>query len=105
MLDAASRRVAQLKANGFEHAMVYNPKGVGGTGVVTLLAHGDNIEGYGLLKDPTIPMAVRLWKAPVKWLGNLCILAGLAVAGLHFPRYGPKPIPDLEEKKAAGGAK
>jgi formate dehydrogenase beta subunit len=104
MLDAANRRVAQLKANGFEQAMVYDPAGVGGTGVITVLAHGDNLEGYGLPKNPTIPLAVTLWKTPMKWLGNFGILAGLFIAGLHFLRYGPKQEPE-EQKTAAGGNK
>ena len=46
-------RVEQLKANGFAQAAVYDPPGVGGTGVVTVLAFGDRPELYGLPRNPT----------------------------------------------------
>ena len=66
-----------------------------------IVVHG--LEGYGLPENPAIPLAVTLWKQPVKWLGNLGILAGLAVAGLHFLRYGPKQLPEDTKAKPAGG--
>jgi formate dehydrogenase beta subunit len=102
MLEVANTRVEQLKANGFSQAAVYDPPGVGGTGVVSVLAFGDRPELYGLPKDPTIPAAVRLWKGPLKWLGNLAILGGMAVAAMHFVRYGRKTDPS--EPRADGGA-
>jgi formate dehydrogenase iron-sulfur subunit len=90
MLDNANKRVAQLKANGFEQAMVYDPSGVGGTGVVTVLAHGDRFVDYKLPENPTVPMAVIAWKHPLKWLGNIGILGGVLIAAAHYLRYGPK---------------
>src|SRR5512142_1369441 len=44
MVQKAKARVAQLKAAGFANAAVYDPSGVGGTGVVTVLAFGDQPE-------------------------------------------------------------
>jgi formate dehydrogenase beta subunit len=90
MLEVANTRVAQLQENGFTRAAVYDPAGVGGTGVVTVLAFGDRPELYGLPKDPTVPLAVRVWKGPLKWFGNLAMLGGLAVAAVHFVKYGRK---------------
>jgi formate dehydrogenase beta subunit len=90
MLEVAETRVAQLKENGFANAAVYDPPGVGGTGVVTVLAFGDRPELYGLPKDPTVPAAVRFWKGPLKWFGNAAMLGGLAVAAIHYIRYGRK---------------
>jgi formate dehydrogenase beta subunit len=90
MLEVANTRVAQLQENGFAKAAVYDPAGVGGTGVVTVLAFGDRPELYGLPKDPTVPLAVRIWKGPLKWFGNLAMLGGLAVAAVHFVKYGRK---------------
>ncbi len=90
MLEVAGKRVAQLKDNGFANAAVYDPPGVGGTGVVTVLAFGDQPELYGLPKNPTVPAAVRFWKGPLKWLGNTAMLGGLAVAAVHYMRYGRK---------------
>jgi formate dehydrogenase iron-sulfur subunit len=45
---------------------------------------------------------VRLWKGPLKWLGNLAIVGGLAAMALHYMRYGPKkeePIPPNDERR------
>jgi formate dehydrogenase iron-sulfur subunit len=98
MLEVANKRVDQLKQNGFAQAAVYDPPGVGGTNVVTVLAFGDRPELYGLPRNPTIPFAVRLWKGPVKVLGNLAMFGGLVAAAVHFVRFGRKDskreIPD-----------
>src|SRR5213080_585235 len=48
----ANARVEQLKQNGFVNAALYDPPGVGGTTVITVLAHADHPEWYGLPKDP-----------------------------------------------------
>jgi formate dehydrogenase iron-sulfur subunit len=101
MLQVANTRVAQLKNNGFAQAAVYDPPGVGGTSVVTVLAHGDRPELYGLPKDPTIPIAVRLWKGPLKWLGNTAMLGGLAAAAIHFVRFGRKEHVDTTRSDGA----
>lgn len=103
MLQAAGTRVAQLKASGFAQAAIYDPPGVGGTGVITVLALGDRPELYGLPRDPEIPWMVRLWKGPLKVLGNLAMATGLVAAAAHFVRFGrkhggahagPSPAPD-----------
>jgi formate dehydrogenase iron-sulfur subunit len=106
LLLKAQKRVDQLKASGFNTAGIYDPQGVGGTGVVTVLAYADKPEVYGLPANPTIPMAVWLWKQPLKWVGNLAILGGVVGTFLHYLRYGPKHPPQDEKAKpvpAAGG--
>jgi len=103
MLEVANTRVEQLKANGFAQAAVYDPQGVGGTGVITVLTHGDRPELYGLPRDPHIPAAVRLWKGPLKWLGNAAMLGGLAAAVVHFVRFGRKDHSE-ESSRGDGGA-
>jgi formate dehydrogenase beta subunit len=90
MLEAAGKRVDQLRANGFSQAAVYDPPGVGGTGVVTVLAFGDQPELYGLPRDPVVPAAVRAWKGVLKWTGNLAIAGGLLAAVIHYVRFGRK---------------
>jgi formate dehydrogenase beta subunit len=97
MLDAAGRRVAQLKASGYEHAGVYDPDGVGGTAVITVLAHADQPDLYKLPANPSVPLAVTLWKKPVKWLGMFGMVAGVVIASLHYLRYGPKHVPHATE--------
>ena len=94
LLLKAQKRVDQLKASGFTAAGIYDPAGVGGTGVVTILAYADKPEAYGLPANPTIPMAVWLWKQPLKWVGNLAILGGIVGTVLHYLRYGPKRVPE-----------
>lgn len=92
LLEIANKRVAQLQANGFKNAMVYDPPGVGGTGVVTVVAFGDRLNDYGLPSDPAVPLAVRMWKKPLKWLGNLGMIAGVMIASVHYLRFGPKSV-------------
>ena len=78
------------REGGFREAGVYDPPGVGGTSVVTVLAHADRPELYGLPANPTIPMAVSFWKAPLKWLGNVAMIGGLVAVAVHHLRYGAK---------------
>src|SRR6185295_17985075 len=44
MVALGQRRVADLRAGGFTQAALYDPAGVGGTSVVTVLAHGDRTD-------------------------------------------------------------
>ena len=76
MVALGQARVEQLKANGFAQAALYDPPGVGGTGVVTVLAHGDHPEWYDLPRDPHVPLAVRLWKGVLRPFGMLAIFGG-----------------------------
>ncbi len=104
LLNKAKKRVAQLQAAGFTNAAIYDPGGVGGTGVVTILAYGDNPESYGLPRNPTIPLAVEIWKAPLKWVGSLAIVGGIIGTFIHYLRYGPKHVPPEEPKTKQAGA-
>ncbi|MDQ6891290.1 MAG: formate dehydrogenase subunit beta [Acidobacteriota bacterium] len=92
MLTLGATRVAQLKANGFANAVVYDPKGVGGTSVVTVLAHGDHPDWYDLPADPHVPILVRLWKSVLRPLGAVAIFGAVIGAFAHFTKYGPKEI-------------
>jgi formate dehydrogenase iron-sulfur subunit len=92
MLQVANTRVEQLKANGFAEAGVYDPIGVGGTGVISVLAYANRPGLYGLPENPTIPPGVRFWKGPLKWIGNVAMLAGLLAAAVHFIRFGRKEL-------------
>ncbi len=92
MLHLAEQRVKQLREHyGFTRAGIYDPPGVGGTGVVYILHDATRPEAYGgLPADPHVPWTVRLWKGPLKWLGNLAIAGGLVGVVLHYLRVGPK---------------
>src|SRR5688572_29427631 len=97
MLRTANARVEQLKANGYPAAAVYDPPGVGGTSVVTVLTFGDQPELYGLPADPTVPRLVTFWKGALKTIGNTMMIAGIFGAALHFVRYGRKHKEGVDE--------
>ena len=102
MKDLAQKRVDQLREHySFENAGVYDPPGVGGTGVIYVLHDRTHPEAYGgLPANPSIPWVVRLWKTPLKYLGNLAMLGGLIGVTLHYLRFGPKTVKtDKGEKR------
>ena len=90
MVAMGHARVEQLKANGFANAVLYDPQGVGGTGVVTVLGHGDHLEWYGLPRDPHVPLGVRLWKSVLRPLGVVAVFGAVLGAIGHFMYQGPK---------------
>jgi formate dehydrogenase beta subunit len=98
MKDLAQTRVDQLKQHsGFTNAGVYDPPGVGGTSVVYVLHDITQPELYGgLPSNPRVPLTVRLWKGPLKWLGNLAMIGGLVGVTMHYLRFGPKQVKDDE---------
>jgi formate dehydrogenase iron-sulfur subunit len=102
MKDLAETRAQQLREHyGFAKAGVYDPPGVGGTGVIYVLHDATNPEAYGNLpKDPRIPWVVRLWKGPAKWLGNLAMVGGVLGVVMHYMRFGPKRAEEQGERKA-----
>jgi formate dehydrogenase beta subunit len=102
MLELAGARVERLRANGAKEAAVYDPPGVGGTGVITVLTYGDHPEWYGLPRDPRVPLTVGLWKNVLRPLGMLAIAATVVGAFFHFTRFGRKEAPHAEgERKAS----
>ncbi len=94
MLELAEGRAKQLRDHyGFKNAGVYDPPGVGGTGVVYVLHDATKPDAYGgLPADPHVPWTVKIWKGPLKWLGNLAMFAGVVGVTLHYFRYGPKRV-------------
>jgi formate dehydrogenase iron-sulfur subunit len=104
MLDLAESRAKQLREHsGFAHAGVYDPPGVGGTGVVYVLHDSTDPESYGgLPKNPHIPWVVQLWKGPAKWIGNLAMLGGIIGVTLHYLRFGAKRVKE-DEREGKGG--
>ncbi|HEX5718738.1 MAG TPA: formate dehydrogenase subunit beta [Thermoanaerobaculia bacterium] len=99
MKAKAEARAQQLREqSGFANAGVYDPAGVGGTHVIYVLHDATNPEAYGgLPKDPRVPWTVRLWKGPLKWLGNLAMAGGLIGLFVHYLRFGPKSVEEDDE--------
>jgi formate dehydrogenase beta subunit len=90
MLVMGHTRVEQLKKDGFAQAALYDPAGVHGTSVVTILAHGDHPEWYGLPKDPHVPFLVKVWKKFLRPFGGIAILGAVFGVVGHYMRHGPK---------------
>ena len=102
MKELAETRARQLREHsGFDKAGVYDPAGVGGTGVIYVLHDATNPEAYGgLPSNPRIPWVVKFWKGPLKWIGNLAMIGGVIGVTLHYLRFGPKQV---EPEKEGGG--
>ena len=92
MLELARGRVQQLQKNGFAQAAVYDPKGVNGTSVITVLAYGNQPGLYGLPADPHVPWGVKLWKKVVRPLGVLAIFGAVVGAFGHYMNHGRKGV-------------
>jgi formate dehydrogenase iron-sulfur subunit len=90
MLALGEQRVETLKKNGSPQAMLYDPPGVGGTSVITVLAHGDRPEWYGLPANPTIPASVWFTKKLLKPIGLLAMAGSVGAMFGHYLRFGPK---------------
>jgi formate dehydrogenase iron-sulfur subunit len=96
----AEKRVSQLHANGHVDAGVYDPSGVKGTHVIYVLGDAKHPENYGgLPADPRVPVFVKLWKGPLKWLGGIGMVAGVFGVFMHYVRFGPKEVDKVEEVK------
>jgi formate dehydrogenase iron-sulfur subunit len=102
----AHKRVDQLKANtSWKNAGVYDPGGkngspgsIGGTHVIYVLGDARDPEKYGgLPANPSIPFFVKMWKGPLKWLGGMGMVLGVAALFGHYVRFGPKPLHDSDE--------
>ncbi len=104
MTELAENRAHQLREqSGFANAGVYDPAGVGGTHVIYVLHDITNPEAYGgLPSNPRVPWTVRLWKGPLKWLGNLAMAGGLIGMAVHFLRFGPKMVDEEHETPRKG---
>jgi formate dehydrogenase iron-sulfur subunit len=92
MKELAQNRATQLREHtSHKNAGVYDPQGVGGTHVIYVLHDIRNPGAYGgLPANPRIPLLVRLWKGPLKWIGSVAMFGGVIGVALHYLRYGPK---------------
>jgi formate dehydrogenase iron-sulfur subunit len=96
MVALGHARVAQLKSAGFSDAILYDPSGVGGTSVVTVLKY-NRPEWYGLPVNPHVPILVRLWKSVLRPLGVFAALAAVVGVFSHYSSFGPKEVPGSDD--------
>src|SRR6476661_2948419 len=106
----AMKRIDQLHANGHANAGIYNPGdpdekrsspgSIGGTHVIYVLGDARDPAKYGgLPASPSVPLFVKLWKGPLKWLGGIGMVAGVLGVFMHYVRFGPKEVDKVEEVK------
>ncbi len=103
MLMIAEKRTKQLKEHyGFEKAGIYDPKSIGGTGVIYVLHDAENPEAYGgLPKNPQIPLSYTVWKSFFKPVGLILSLMGFVGVVFHYVFEGPKreqPEPPIRKE-------
>ncbi|BAS27655.1 formate dehydrogenase subunit beta [Limnochorda pilosa] len=103
MVQVGTGQVERLHDRGFRNAALYNPEGVGGTHVLYVLPHGDQVEAYGLPANPTVGGSLQVWKGLLKRIGGL--LMGFSVVGtvLHYLAFGPHWA-EAEERKEEDGS-
>ncbi|HEX7254121.1 MAG TPA: 4Fe-4S dicluster domain-containing protein, partial [Thermoanaerobaculia bacterium] len=100
MLQLAATRIHQLKDNGFPNAGLYDPKGVGGTSVITVLGHADHPEWYNLPANPHVPWGVKFAKNVLRPLGVLAIFGAVVGAFAHYTKYGRKEVMGADSRDA-----
>lgn len=83
MLFYSDKRVAELKERGYPNAGLYNPEGVGGTGMMMILHDLTKPETYNMPANPVVPEATILRQDWLKPLGTAGLLATVAFACLH----------------------
>ena len=97
MVALGNLRVKQLKEAGFNDAVLYDPPGVGGTSVVTVLKY-NTPEWYDLPANPHVPIGVRVWKQILRPVGVIAAFLSIFAVFSHYTKYGPKEVAEVEEK-------
>ncbi len=92
LAQVANRRVEQLRQNGFANAALYDPPGVGGTGVFYILGLGDKVDLYGLPAAPRVPASITLWRNYLRSVGFVAMVGALLGTLVHFIRYGRNEV-------------
>jgi formate dehydrogenase iron-sulfur subunit len=90
MRALAARKVERLQARGYEHAALYDPEGVGGTHMMYVVPHGDQLEEYDLPADPTASPGALATLVGLKKLGASALGLGLVATALHYLGFGPQ---------------
>lgn len=103
MLQYGAERVAELKAQGYSQAGIYNPQAVQGTHVVYVLHYADKPMLYHDLTDkPHISEFVQFWKGALKPISAAAFIGTFATLVFHYMAVGSVEVDanDTEEEKA-----
>ncbi len=99
MQARAAKRVVDLQQRGFQQAALYDPPGVGGTGVMYVLPRGDQPELYnGLPNNPRNGALLEMWRGITKPLMSVGLGLGVLALFYHYVTVGPE-----EEDGPPGG--
>ena len=94
MVSLANQKVETLKRRGYSNAVVYNPAGVGGTHMMYVVPHGDQLADYQLPDNPVASPAPLVALGLLKRVGSYLLGFGLFSTMLHFLAFGPESPED-----------
>lgn len=96
MVRLGEQQVERLHARGLTNAVLYDPPGVGGTHMMYVVPHGDQLDQYDLPADPTAGAGALAMLGAVRKLGASALGLGVLAAGLHYLGFGPQ-TPEEDE--------
>jgi len=100
MTEVALGKVDKLKGRGFDHAMLYDPAGVGGLHMMYVVPRGDRLEDYGLPSDPQVPGTFFSALSVLRKLGSISVWGGLLASAIFYLRTGRRHAPPEDEAVA-----
>ncbi len=89
MVLLAEDKLEVLNNRGFQNAALYNPEGVGGTHMMYVVPHGDQLEEYDLPESPVAERGAISALGAFKTIGAFLFGAGILATALHYLAVGP----------------
>ena len=96
MKALGAKKVEGLQGRGFDSATLYDPPGVGGTHMMYVVPHGDQLAEYDLPADPIASAGALAALGGLRKLGASALGLGLLATALHYLGFGPQE-PETEE--------
>jgi formate dehydrogenase iron-sulfur subunit len=103
MVALGAKKVEGLQGRGLENATLYDPAGVGGTHMMYVVPHGDQLDEYDLPADPTAAPGALAALGGLRQLGASALGLGLLATALHYLGFGPQE-PEPEGVPSGTGA-
>jgi formate dehydrogenase iron-sulfur subunit len=100
MVNYAAGKVDKLKQRGFDHAMLYDPSGVGGLHMMYVVPRGDRLDDYGLPSDPQVPGTFFSALSVLRKLGSISVWGGVLATAVFWLRTGRRRPPAEDEAVA-----
>ena len=90
MKALGAKKVEGLQGRGFDNATLYDPPGVGGTHMMYVVPHGDQLGEYDLPADPIASAGALAALGGLRKLGASALGLGLLATALHYLGFGPQ---------------